>query len=67
MAKDNYVERKQYKGLKVVDGQVVPDVGDVEEQELLRGQPEVEEARRNGGGTDDAPKRTRQPKAADKE
>ncbi len=67
MAKDNYVERKQYKGLKMVDGQVVPDVGDVEEQELLRGQPDVDEARRNGGGTDESPKRTRQPKAADKE
>ena len=66
MAEDNYVERKQFKGLEMVDGQVVLEVGDVEEQELLRGQPDVDEARRNGGG-DEAPKRTRQPKAADKE
>ncbi|AUX83746.1 hypothetical protein QCF77_gp32 [Escherichia phage vB_EcoS-Ro145c2YLVW] len=47
---DNYVIREKYTHVDVVDGQVTPVRGVVEEDELVAVQPENEEARNNGGG-----------------
>ena len=48
---DNYVIREKYTHVDVVDGQVMPVRGIVEEDELVATQPDNEEAHNNGGGT----------------
>lgn len=48
---DNYVIREKYTLVDVVDGQVMPVRGIVEEDELVATQPDNEEAHNNGGGT----------------
>lgn len=48
---DNYVIRKKYTHVDVVDGQVMPVRGMVEADELVATQPDNEEAHNNGGGT----------------
>ena len=50
MAKDNYVTREKYNGLAVVDGQIIPQRGTVDADELVATQAEDKQARRNGGG-----------------
>lgn len=49
---DNYVIREKYNGLVEVDGQLVPQRGTVNSDELVATQPENEEAHYNGGGTE---------------
>lgn len=49
---DNYVIREKYNGLVRVDGQLVPQRGTVNADELVATQPENEEAHYNGGGTE---------------
>lgn len=50
MAKDNYVTREKYNGLAVVDGQIIPQRGTVDADELVATQAEDKQARRNVGG-----------------
>lgn len=50
MSNDNYVERKEYTGLALVDGQLIPQRGDAKPEDLVQTEPVIEEARRNGGG-----------------
>lgn len=59
MPKDNYTVRKQYEGLKEVDGQLIPQRGDVKPEDLVTGQPESEEAVKNGGGDETKTRRRR--------
>jgi len=47
---DNYVTRERYTGLTTVDGQVVPQRGNVPDEQLVQTSPEDEGAVRNGGG-----------------
>lgn len=54
---DNYVVREKYNGLSVVDGQVIPQRGEVKPEELVETQPDDEGAHNNGAGA--APKRRR--------
>lgn len=49
---DNYVIREKYNGLTVVDGQVIPQRGEVLPGELLHTQPDDEGAHNNGGGVE---------------
>lgn len=49
---DNYVIREKYNGLVEVDGQLVPQRGTVNSDELVATQPVNEEAHYNGGGTE---------------
>lgn len=51
MANDNYVIRERYTGLVEVDGQLIPQRGEVAADELVATQPDNEEAHNNGGGT----------------
>ncbi|EJO6831379.1 hypothetical protein NRU17_004350 [Salmonella enterica] len=57
MANDNYVIREKYNGLVEIDGQLVPQRGNVLPEELVVTQPDNEEAHNNGGGAE--PKRRR--------
>ena len=57
MANDNYVIREKYNGLAEIDGQLVPQRGTVNPDELVATQPDDEEAHNNGGGAE--PKRRR--------
>lgn len=50
MANDNYVIRERYNGLALVDGQLIPQRGEVAPDELVATQPDNEEAHNNGGG-----------------
>jgi hypothetical protein len=50
MANDNYVIRERYNGLALVDGQLIPQYGEVAADELVATQPDNEEAHNNGGG-----------------
>lgn len=50
MANDNYVIRERYNGLALVDGQLIPQRGEVVADELVATQPDNEEAHNNGGG-----------------
>ena len=50
MANDNYVVRERYNGLALVDGQLIPQRGEVAADELVITQPDNEEAHNNGGG-----------------
>lgn len=50
MANDNYVIRERYNGLALVDGQLIPQRGEVAADELVATQPDNEEAHNNGGG-----------------
>lgn len=54
---DNYVVREKYNGLTVVDGQLIPQRGEVKPEELVQTQPDDEGAHNNGAGV--APKRRR--------
>ncbi len=54
---DNYVVREKYNGLTFVDGQVIPQRGEVLPEELVEIQPDDEGAHNNGAGV--APKRRR--------
>lgn len=51
MPNDNYVIRERYNGLALVDGQLIPQRGEVVADELVATQPDDEEAHNNGGGT----------------
>jgi hypothetical protein len=62
---DNYVIREKYNGLTVVDGQVIPQRGDVLPEELVETRPDDEGAHNNGGGTE--PKRRRRRNTIDDE
>lgn len=57
MANDNYVIREKYNGLVEINGQLVPQRGTVNPDELVATQPDDEEAHNNGGGAE--PKRRR--------
>lgn len=57
MANDNYVIREKYNGLVEIDGQLVPQRGNVLPEELVATQPDNEEVHNNGGGAE--PKRRR--------
>nr|UVM81664.1 MAG: hypothetical protein [Bacteriophage sp.] len=48
---DNYVIREKYTHVDIVDGQVMPVRGVVEDGELVAARPDNEEAHNNGGGT----------------
>lgn len=50
MANDNYVIRERYNGIALVDGQLIPQRGEVAADELVAIQPDNEEAHNNGGG-----------------
>lgn len=50
MAKDNYVVRKQYTGLAMVDGQLIPQRGDAKPEDLAHVDPTLDAAVRNGRG-----------------
>ena len=50
MANDNYVIRERYTGLVEVDGQLIPQRGEVAQGELVATQPDDEGAHNNGGG-----------------
>lgn len=50
MANDNYVVRDRYNGLALVDGQLIPQRGEVSADELVATHPDNEEAHNNGGG-----------------
>lgn len=54
---DNIVIRERYNGLVEVDGQLIPQRGEVRPEELVVTQPDDEGAHNNGAGT--APKRRR--------
>jgi len=49
---DNYVIRERYNGLVDVDGQLIPQRGNVEPGELVATQPVNDGAHFNGGGTE---------------
>lgn len=59
MANDNYVIREKYNGLVEIDGQLVPQRGTVNPDELVATQPDDEEAHNNGGGTETKRRRRR--------
>lgn len=59
MANDNYVIRERYNGLVEVDGQLIPQRGEVKPEELVATVPENEEAHNNGGGSDRQRRRRR--------
>lgn len=59
MANDNYVIRERYNGLVEVDGQLIPQRGEVKPEELVATSPENEEAHNNGGGADRQRRRRR--------
>lgn len=59
MANDNYVIREKYNGLVEVDGQLVPQRGTVNPDELVATQPDDEEAHNNGGGAETKRRRRR--------
>lgn len=50
MANDNYVIRERYNGLVEVNGQLIPQRGEVKPEELVATSPDNEEAHNNGGG-----------------
>ena len=50
MANDNYVIRERYNGLVEVNGQLIPQRGEVNQAELVATQPDNGEAHNNGGG-----------------
>lgn len=52
MANDNYVKRERYNGLVEVDGQLIPQRGEVPPEALVDTQPDNEEAHNNGGGVE---------------
>lgn len=52
MANDNYVKRERYNGLVEVDGQLIPQRGDVMPDDLVETQPDNEDAHNNGGGVE---------------
>lgn len=52
MANDNYVIREKYNGLVEVDGQLIPQRGNVNPGELVETQPDNEDAHNNGGGVE---------------
>ncbi|QZA71150.1 hypothetical protein AH01_32 [Pantoea phage AH01] len=54
---DNIVIRERYNGLVEVNGQFIPQRGEVKPEELVQTQPDDESAHNNGGGV--APKRRR--------
>lgn len=54
---DNYVVREKYNGLVEVNGQLIPQRGEVLPEELVETQPDDEGAHNNGAGA--APKRRR--------
>ncbi len=59
MANDNYVIREKYNGLVEIDGQLVPQRGNVLPEELVATQPDDEEAHNNGGGAETKRRRRR--------
>ena len=59
MANDNYVIRERYNGLVEIDGQLIPQRGEVKPEELVATSPENEEAHNNGGGVDRQRRRRR--------
>lgn len=52
MANDNYVIREKYNGLVEVDGQLIPQRGNVNPGELVETQPDNEDPHNNGGGVE---------------
>lgn len=54
---DNIVIRERYNGLVEVNGQLIPQRGEVKPEELVQTQPDEEGAHNNGAGV--APKRRR--------
>lgn len=48
---DNIVKRERYNGLTLIDGQVIPQRGEVRPEELVQTPPDDEGAHNNGGGT----------------
>lgn len=48
---DNYVQKRQYTGLKETGGQVELTTEPVDESELIASKTEEKEPRKNGGGT----------------
>ncbi len=58
MANDNYVIREKYNGLVEVNGQLIPQRGNVNPGELVETQPDDEGAHNNGGGSQ-TPRRRR--------
>lgn len=59
MPKDNYVVRNEYTGLKEVDGQIVPQRGEVKPEELVQVVPDDAGAHNNGGGEETRSRRRR--------
>lgn len=59
MSKDNYVTRERYSGLIEIDGQVIPQRGEVKPEELVATSPDIEEAHNNGGGGTERQRRRR--------
>lgn len=59
MAQDNYVIRERYNGLVEIDGQLIPQRGTVNPQELVSVDPDSDEARNNGGGAEERKRRRR--------
>lgn len=59
MANDNYVIREKYNGLVEVNGQLIPQRGNVNPGELVETQPEDEGAHNNGGGSETKRRRRR--------
>lgn len=50
---DNYVQKRQYTGLKAnTDGQVELSTEPVDESELVTSKPDEKEPRKNGGGAE---------------
>ena len=59
MANDNYVIRERYNGLVEVEGQLIPQRGEVKPEELVATSPDNEEAHNNGGGVERQRRRRR--------
>lgn len=59
MANDNYVIRERYNGLVEVNGQLIPQRGNVSPEELVATEPSDEGAHHNGGGVERQRRRRR--------
>lgn len=56
---DNIVIRERYNGLVEVDGQLIPQRGEVNPEELIETQPDDEGAHNNGAGVGEKRRRRR--------
>lgn len=59
MANDKYVIRERYNGLVEVNGQLIPQRGNVPPEALVATSPDNEEAHNNGGGVERQRRRRR--------